>query len=152
METSLPRPCPSHKAPAGRVLLQRFQQRCCMPPASLSPVAPSSSALRPGGAGCPDPGEGLPILGIAIPGSPAVAPSRWRQPSLLSLWDAVQLHLRILYSCLPGTRRAFIFPGSAWMTKPVDYLFFFTRHPPASRELRHRGGFVVLIPAAAPRC
>lgn len=26
--------------------------------------------------------------------------SAWRQPSLLSLWDAVQLHLRILYSRL----------------------------------------------------
>lgn len=48
----------------------------------------------------------------------------------------------------PGTRRAFIFPGSAWMTKPVDYLFFFTRHPPASRELPHRGG----IWGLHPRC
>lgn len=40
------------------------------------------------------------MVGIAILGSPVVAPSQWRQPSLLSLWDAVQLHLRILYSCL----------------------------------------------------
>lgn len=100
LETALPWPCPSHEAPAGRVLLQQVQQRCSMPSASPSPVAPSASALRTGGTGCPDPGEGLPILGITILGSPAVAPSRWRQPFLLSLWDAVQLHLRILYSCL----------------------------------------------------
>lgn len=96
----LPWPRPSHEAPAGRVLLQRVQQRCLMPSASPSPGAPSASALGIGGTGCPDPGEGLPILGITILGSPAVAPSRWRQPFLLSLWDAVQLHLRILYSCL----------------------------------------------------
>lgn len=48
----------------------------------------------------------------------------------------------------PGTQRAFIFPGSAWMTKPVDYLFFFMRHPPASREFPHRGG----IWGSCPRC
>lgn len=99
LETSLAWPRPYHKAPAGRVLLQRAQQRCCMPSASLSPVAPSPSTLS-GGTGCPAPGEGLPILGITMLGSPVVAASRWRQPSLLSLWDAVQLHLRILYSCL----------------------------------------------------
>lgn len=73
---------------------------CRKGPAPASPVAPPASALGLRGAGCPDPGEGLPILGTAVLGSPAVAPSRWRPPSLLSLWDAVQLHLRILYSCL----------------------------------------------------
>lgn len=44
-ETTQPWPCPSHKTPAGRVLLQRVQQRCWMPSASQSPVAPSASAL-----------------------------------------------------------------------------------------------------------
>lgn len=42
-ETTLP--WPSHKAPTGRVLLQRVQWRCWMPSASPSPVAPSASAL-----------------------------------------------------------------------------------------------------------
>lgn len=46
---SLPWPRPSHEAPAGRVLLQRVQQRCLMPSASQSPVAPSASALGNGG-------------------------------------------------------------------------------------------------------
>ncbi|XP_017593845.1 PREDICTED: protein turtle homolog B [Corvus brachyrhynchos] len=56
LETALLWPRPSHEAPAGRVLLQRVQQRCLMPSASLSPVAPSASALRIRGIGCPDPG------------------------------------------------------------------------------------------------
>lgn len=64
-------------------------------------VSPYVSALGMAGTGCPEPGEGLPGLGITILGSPRGGTVFTRQQhSLLSLWDAIQLHVHILYSCL----------------------------------------------------
>lgn len=131
----------SHEAPAGRVLLQRVCPRCWTPPASPRPVSPYVSVLGMGETGCPDLGEGLPSLGIAVPGSPVVA-SSLRSSSLPSSPFGM-LFNSTSASCILASWHAACFYFSwisAWMTKPVDYLFFFTRHPPASRGLPHQGG------------
>lgn len=75
-----------------------------------------------GGTGCPEPGEGLPILGIAILGSPAVAPSL-RGGSFPSSPFGM-LFNSTSASCILASWHAPCFYFS-WMMKPVDYWLFF---------------------------